>query len=412
MDVDATGDRKLMSMRQAYPGRIIDCCVHHGWTTQNDVVQYMSAGWQEYVAGTGRPGGIDVVPILPSPYYEHPGADRSNLARAEPTGVADMKSRVPRSGRLPGNGADYETICEQKFRDGDKVDRLILSFDEVMHIPSLPNLHLARNAVKAANDWTIDRWLDGRDGRLYSLMLVPCQEPDAAAAEIKRVGRHPRVVGVLLGSNGLDKPYGHSVYHPIYAAAAELDLVVVIHAGGQGPNNLSHPTGGGLPTTYSEYHLLLAQPLMTHIVSLIGQGVFEKFPELRVLLVGAGVAWIPSLLWRFDNEYRARRRDAPWLRAEPSEYFRRHFRVSTYPLDKPAHSGDLLKLLEAFGGLESVLCFGSGFPYWDMDEVGDIADRLPAAWGESIFYENTSRLFRWGSLPTIAESGRPQPLSR
>jgi len=79
--------------------------------------------------------------------------------------------------------------------------------------------------------------------------------------------------------NGLGKPFGHPVYHPIYAAAAEASLPVAIHLGGDAvPDTLTHPTAGGLPSTYAEFRVVGAQALMTHLVSLIGQGVFELFP--------------------------------------------------------------------------------------------------------------------------------------
>jgi uncharacterized protein len=368
----------------AYSGPVIDACVHNSWVTQDDIVDYMTVGWQEYVAGPARrAAGRGFMPLLPSLPYTHPGGE--HLPSARPGGGSP--------------GSDYDTLRSEVL-GVHPASRAVLSFDDLAFTQSLPNAGLAREIARAANDWMVDRWLSGDDDRLYGLALVSSQEPEAAADELRRVGGRDRIVGVLLSASGLARPYGHPIYDPIFRIAHDLDLTIVIRCGGDAvPEVLSHPAAGGLPETYSAYRLLGAQTLMTHVVSLIGEGVFVKFPGLRVLLTGGGVAWIPSLIWRYDTEYRSLRRDAPWLDGEPSEYFRRHIRVTTYPLDQPAEPERLVKLLGAFRGIEEIICFASGYPRWDADVARDVADRLPGEWLSRIFYENAIQLFRWGRQP-------------
>jgi predicted TIM-barrel fold metal-dependent hydrolase len=97
-----------------------------------------------------------------------------------------------------------------------------------------------------------------------------------------------------------------------------VDLPIVVHFGGDSPDQL----GGGLPKTYAEYRVLAAQPVMSHLLTCIGQGVFVKYPNLRMLIAGVGAAWVPWMLWRFDANYKAMRRGAvadvgaEWVSAE------------------------------------------------------------------------------------------------
>jgi len=363
-------------------GPVYDGCIHHHWKSPLDVVAYMSKGWQEYF---GRPGllpdGGGMVPIVSGFPYHNPFGDK--LGELDRT--------------LPG------------------IARAVLCHDAAMQAPALPNPYMALEVVRAVNRWTRERWLD-QDERMRALILAPNQLPAEAAAEIRDLGRDERFAGVLMGSNGLSKPFGHPLYHPIYEAAAEMGLPVILHTGSDAtPDVLTTTTAGGLPGLYSEYRALIAQPLMAHVVSFITQGVFVKYPRLRLGIVGAGVTWITALLWRFDMDYKTLRRETPWVTRLPSEYFRENVRVCTYPLDLTPTDEKLARLLAAVGGLEDVLYYGSGQPNWDADGPDAILCRLAPAWHEKVMYQNADTLFsRTGrgaataATPTIAVGTMPE----
>lgn len=372
----------MTQARTGYTGPVIDATIHHHWASQLEVTDFMSAGWREHLGVPGTlPGGAGAMHILPAAGYRRPGGDYIEGSAQAPAPA----------------GSDPERTVAQVFGEG-KVERAILSYDRGMFIPSVPNTYRAEALAQAMNDWTIQRWFPV-DRRLHGLVIVANQTPLTAADEIRRAGAHERMVGVLMAANGLSKPFGHPVYHPIYEAAAELDLPIVVHTGGDQPSDtLSHPTAGGLPATYAEVALLEYSPIMTHVQSLIVQGVFEKYPGLRVFVSGAGVGWLPGLFFRLDVNWRGLRREVPWVRKPPSEYFRESFRVSTWPFDRaPGDDGAqrVIRALQAFGGVEDLLCFASGFPAWSTEAVDDVAGRMPEQWHQKVFDGNARDWFRW-----------------
>jgi uncharacterized protein len=366
---------------ESYGGPVIDCVIHHRWVNQSELAEYMSEGWQEFLGKPNSlPGGVGAIPAIPGFPFRNPIGDK--LAEAYPEGV-------------PVAGSDYETM-RHELLDRSRVERAILSYDDGIYAAAVPNQYLANEICRAANDWCVDRWLSGRDDRLHGLVVAANATPDLAADEIRRIGRHPRMAGVLMGGNGGGKVFGHSYYHPIYEAALELDLPVVVHVGGDAAADATTLTvAAGHPLTFGEYSVLSPTPLFTHLVSFLVQGVFEKFPGLRVLIAGAGTAWLPAVMWRLDTNWKGHRREVPWVRKLPSEYLRESVRLTTWPLDRPANPSQLVAALDAFGDPAHLLCYASGWPDWNTDRVEEVARLLPREWHERVFHSNAEALFRW-----------------
>lgn len=346
---------------------LIDACRHERWDDPLEIVDHMPAGWREYI---GRPGilggGRGMAPLVPSPAWEHP--DGGWLATAE--------------------------------HDRPRARRSVVCVDQSLLVGALPNANYGLSLARAVNDWSIDR--RRKDG-LFGLVVAPMQVPEAAATEVRRAGRDPRMVGVLLAGGGLGKPFGHPVYHPVYAAAAEMGLPLVLHTGTESPpNTAGHPTAGGYPSTYGELYVLRAQPVMTHLMSIVVQGVLETFADLKVLAVGAGIAWLPSWAWRFDSDFKAyAARETPWMQRFPSEQLLKSVRITTYSFGPAPKAAALEGFLSAAPWLAGVLCFASGAPRWDADRAQDVSAAIPAEWRARVMHDNAAELFRW---PAVVES--------
>lgn len=363
-----------------YDGPIIDIDLHHRWHSEADLIAHLEPEFQDLL--DRRRSRM----LIESPV----------VAFHHITGINKRIDSVPSSGGPPGS--HYETTREQ-WLDPHGVERAVLSFD-IGDIGGVPNPYLASALCRAANDWSIKHWIEEADDpRLYTAGLIPTQIPGDGVREIQRIAEHPRMVEALLISNGLGMPFGHPVYHDLYAAAEECGLPIAMHNGGDLWHGTTQAMAGGVPHTRFELHTLSPQHSMMHLSSFVAHGVFEKFPKLKLLVIEGGVAWLPWLMWSLDRQYASLRRESPLVKRLPSEYIRDHVRLSTQPLELSDSRSELIELLEAAGGIEDILVFASDYPHWDGDEPSYIARRLPEAWWDKVFHDNALDLLRWPDAP-------------
>ena len=365
---------------------MIDCDVHQNFDRLSDLLPWVDPAYRDFVLHAGF-GGFEL------PNY---------LTWMHPHGTT-RRDAVPPDGGVPGS--DYETMRKQLLDPLD-VEYAILTGEDILSVSSLPNPQVAAAVATAYNRWLIDAWLP-HDPRLKGSLVVAAQDAARAAEEVRAFGDHPDIVQVLLPC-AATSGYGHPQYHPIYEAAVEVGLPVALHVGGEGLGINPPPTATGYPIYYIEWHVLLIQCAMSHVVSLVSHGVFEKYPELRVVVIEAGVTWLPPLLWRMDADWKSLRSEVPWVKRPPGEVVREHLRFTTQPLDEPDGRQKMRQALELVEGLEDMLMFATDYPHWDFDRPDLVSRRLPISWREKVMSENARTLYRLTTRPigaTVAGKG-------
>jgi predicted TIM-barrel fold metal-dependent hydrolase len=130
---------------------------------------------------------------------------------------------------------------------------------------------------------------------------------------------------------------------------------------------------------------------MAHIMSFVTEGVFEKFPTLRVILCEGGIFWLPHIMWRFDKNWKAQRSETPWVKEPPSRYILRHFSSTTYPLEESS-AEDLAQVLEMVEG-ERTLLFSSNYPNWELGDPFAMIEALPAALRRRVLVDNALAVY-------------------
>jgi uncharacterized protein len=133
--------------------------------------------------------------------------------------------------------------------------------------------------------------------------------------------------------------------------------------------------------------------IMANLVSMVTTGVPVRFPDLRIAITEAGVAWVPYIMHRLDKEYIERRREVPYLDHRPSHYVKK-FYFATQPVEEPENPQDLVTLIQLYGG-EDTTMFASDWPHHDFDHPRKVYQMpfSPEA-RRKIMGENALRFFK------------------
>jgi hypothetical protein len=248
---------------------------------------------------------------------------------------------------------------------------------------ALFNEDMAAALCGALNEWTARELLD-REPRLRASIVIPAHNPALAVAEIERRAGDSRFVQVLLLAMG-EMLLGRRLYWPIYAAAEAHALAVGIHAG----STYHHaPMPSGWPAHRVEDYVAQSTAFESQLLSLVSEGVFQKFPALKVVLLESGVTWLPTLLWRTNKTWRGVRPEVPWIDRPPAEIVRAHVRLTLQPVDVPRADPGVLARVLAHAGCEHMLLFSTDYPHWHFDGEDVLPDGLSEATMRKLLVDN------------------------
>ncbi|MDB5568915.1 MAG: hypothetical protein JWN93_98 [Hyphomicrobiales bacterium] len=345
-------------MKLPRPGAI-DCDVHLAPPDVRGLLPYMSPYWRDQIVNR---------------YIDRSGFQlMSYPARAPQNARADWRDEKGRA------GADLERIQRELL---DRFE-LSLAIGHVMHgAVALFNEDMAAEFCKAVNAWVAAERLD-KEPRLRASILVHAQNPALAVAEIERCAADKRFVSVLLPVMG-DAPLGRRIYWPIYEAAEKAGLAITVHAG----STYRHaPTAVGWTSYQIEDYVLQSSAFENLIVAFLAEGVFQKFPALKLVCMEPGAAWMPTLLWRTAKAWRGMRAETPWLDRSPAEIVRERVRLTLQPFDMPRDPRIVQRLLEQIA-CDDMLLFSTDYPHWRFEGDDALPDGLPEALVERIIHDN------------------------
>lgn len=316
---------------------VIDVDAHEVMASVAELVPHLGEPWRSRVAIADGWKGIGCF------QYSFP----------QVAGVA-MADAVTPDGSAAGSSLG---LMREQLLDAYGLEHAIL-FSTFQPTDMKTQPEFATALASAYNDWLVENWLEG-DERLRGTVTIAAQDPVAAAREIDRMGPHPQFVQVGLPAAPHDV-FGRAFYHPIFEAAERNGLVVGFHQSNHTQAAVGHPP------YYIEWHTNISQAWQCQLVGLVAHGVFDRFEGLRVAMLESSWTWVPSLMWRFDHNYRSLRREVPWVKRMPSSYIRERVRFSTQPMEYPEDPKDLYRMFEMIGS-DEFLMFSTDYPHWDFD---------------------------------------------
>ena len=325
----------------------VDASVHLFFTSDRDLRGYLSEPFRSrgypdpdvawfappgprYAEGTGGPGGA------------HPGSD------PELTGRAIFAER----------GFDYAIL------------------HPMSSAAILPDWHLGSAILAATNQMMVERWLDsGTYARQFrGTIRVNPNDVDGAVREIQRWQGHPRVVQIGLPMQ-TQEPYGRPFYRPLWRAACDAGLPVAVHIE-MGVGITHPPTPSGITRTYSHHASYQPMTYVWHLLNMIAEGVFEEFPDLKVVWADGAADMLTPFIWRMDTFGRPHLEQTPWAPDMPSSYLPEPRVLRARPAGRAGRRARTPASGCQMTGKEDMLLFGSSYPDWQLVSPGD----LPAAW--------------------------------
>lgn len=345
----------------------------------------------------------EILEYLDDPVLRHLGQTSGNIGRSGllplPLGSQDMAGRVT---RYPGRRHEKvppkphrDITLAHRWMDALGVDLACLFPTPMLVLSTHPQPDVEVGLARAYNRWLCEHILE-EDPRICSMVYLPLNDPEAALSVIDEFADRKGVVGFLLTSNQ-KRPIHDNVNMPVFAKLEAIGKPLGFHA----VYNWSDQSLAQLNRFISVHALGFTFCNIIHMTNWIMNGMPERFPRLKPIWIESGLAWIPFVMQRLDNEYMMRTSDAPLLKKKPSDYMRDMFYTSQ-PMELVGNSAALeltFKMINA----ETQLLYSSDYPHWDMDLPSTIFD-LPFLSDQAkrnILGQNALRVF--GVEPVMSD---------
>jgi predicted TIM-barrel fold metal-dependent hydrolase len=316
---------------------IVDCDRHVGVRQLADIFPYMTLSWRKHFERVEFVGATSEISnhIWVSERWNAPSVDPDPPA---------------------AEGTEYLLLPHQPLAVNGWADKVA-----------------SRIYLAAFNSYGEENWAS-ESGRLA--IVVSPHDAAWSAAEIRRRAASGTNIGAIALPLG-PALLGSFALHPIYEAAVEVGLPILIHYSGvEGRYLGSPPLAGSIHHNAFSRLTLMPHLAESNITSLVFEGIPERYPSLRFIFSGFGFTWLPALMWRMDREWRSFRPDLPWVKEAPSSYLHDRVWLSSFPIAEAIITGEWER---SFSGdaIRRMLTFGSHAPFAG-DTVSDIQLALGA----------------------------------
>jgi len=343
---------------------IIDCDIHPTRRSPSELHPWLPERWRQHLAEYGAQARL-------------PFTTGTQYPKAAP--ATARRDAWPPGGGPPGSDLAF---MQAQLLDANDIAIGVLS---PLH-GSARNTDLDAALSTAVNEWQLANWIE-REPRLRASVTVAQEDPDLAVEEIAQRAGDRRFVQILLPSK-TNEPMGRKRYWPIFAAAQSAGLPIGIHVNSVGGGYAS--TGSGWPSYYLQDHHINVHSFQAQITSLLLEGVFEHFPQLRMVMIEGGFAWLPALCWRLDRHWARMRSEVPECKRPPSHYVKEHIWFTTQPVEEPEHDEHLRDTLDWIGW--DRIMFATDYPHWDYDDPASAFKIRMTEQERSMIYRENARL--------------------
>jgi uncharacterized protein len=353
---------------------IVDVDSHHYESESIDeILEYMDDPVLQQLARSARQASAKSVGMLPAG-----------------VGYQDMGGRVMRYAtrgmEKTESGVQRDISLTRRWMDAMGTDVAVIFPSPMLQLGLHPQVEMEVALARAYNRWLVEKVL-ANEPRIRSMLYLPFNDPAASYRMVQEFAGKPGVVGFMVTAARY-RPVHHNDYMKTYALLEEHGLPLAFHAA----YNWNDQSMTLLNRFISVHALGFVFHNMVHMANWIINGLPERFPKLKVIWIESGLAWLPFMMQRFDNEYMMRSSEAPALKRKPSEYI-----ADMYYTSQPMEITDMGALETTFRMIkaETQLLYSSDYPHWDFDLPSTIYDLpfLSETAKRNILGGNAVRLF-------------------
>lgn len=261
-------------------------------------------------------------------------------------------------------------------------------------IQSIPDAKSAVPLARQVNDYLAKK-IQQHPHRYKGFAALPMQDPKSAADELERCVKDLHFVGGLVNGQTHDHCYDEELFYPFWERVQDLNVPIYLH-----PGELAE-----IPKNYEGYSELAGAfwgwtaDTATHALRLVISGLFDRFPNLHVILGHMGET-LPYLLWRLDSRWNLMQHKKTILKP-PSEYLKENFYFTTSGV---CDHGSLQCAIDAVG--EDRVLFSVDYPYESSSIAAQFIETAPLspATQEKVCRRNAERLLKLMSEIRVTQS--------
>jgi len=277
-------------------------------------------------------------------------------------GYQDMGGRVTRYPMRGSEKTEAGTLRDiqlgHRWMDAMSVDYSCLFPTGMLNIGMHPQKEMEHELC-----WSYNRWLTEK----VLPECLPFNDPEQALRQVETFGGRKHVGGFMVTTVRSHTAVNDNAYMKVYRAIEERGLVLSFHSG----PNWGEPIYKSCNRFLSVHALGFTWYNVLHLTNWVINGMGERFPNLPIIWIESGLAWIPFLMQRLDHEYMLRPSEAPLLKKKPSDYMR-----DMYYSSQPMEIQDMGAMECTFRMMnaETQLLYSSDYPHWDFDLPSTISD--------------------------------------
>jgi predicted TIM-barrel fold metal-dependent hydrolase len=261
---------------------------------------------------------------IPRIEVDEKGEKWSVVEGHRPVRVRELKMEGEDLERAKAGHRDPAERMRDHARDG--IDAEVIYPNKGLQHWTSPDVELQAALCRVWNDWALPEVFRGWEDRMAPAACIAPMDVEGAIKEVDRVAkmgyRHLFLPVQPQGNAPAERRVGYNDkrFDPLWAAIEERNMPITLHVGtGKDPR-----TSTGLGGAVINYVWNALATAIEPVVQFTAGGIFERFPNLKVVTVEAGIGWLPWTLWAADEGYKKHHMFVyPKLEMLPSEYWRR-----------------------------------------------------------------------------------------